>query len=402
MSKGFAMALAAALVFVPCMTVVCAAEEQSAEPKQDCCNKESDCQCTDCKCADGNTEDCTCTDCKCAGGECTDGKCCKGCENGQCDVTKCLSEGCKEAGCKCVGSKCAKGETLANCEESDCRGTAVGYAGCPNGDCQSGKCCEDCSEGQVTGFCWKNGALSDFGVSGRSYFGIPWSQPASTASDVLWQQVATELENSSRELPNDRIYVKLAANNESAPSRVATAYVLPNPVRAEATRPQSSIDAGNEGETQIQYSIQVIEDREGCLCEYEALRRGAPMMCAETKTLLPAIRALHKHELVRQLSWPKITCIDGQTAEARMASAESAERDGMRLEVSGQQMNDGLMVQLAVCSSDDERDLEVRTAMMVKEGQTIVLNANRGQNRQDGAQSEEPAVYIMVTPEVVR
>jgi hypothetical protein len=40
--------------------------------------------------------------------------------------------------------------------------------------------------------------------------------------------------------------------------------------------------------------------------------------------------------------------------------------------------------------------------MMVKEGQTIVLNANRGQNRQDGAKSEEPAVYIMVTPEVVR
>jgi hypothetical protein len=126
------------------------------------------------------------------------------------------------------------------------------------------------------------------------------------------------------------------------------------------------------------------------------------MMCAESKTLLPAMRALHKHELIRQLSSPKITCSAGQTAELEIASAESTERDGMRLEVSGQQMNDGLMVQLAMCSSDDQRNFEVRSAMMVEEGQTIVLNANRGPKRDDNSQSEEPAVYIVVTPEVIR
>jgi hypothetical protein len=410
MSKGFAMALVAALVLVPCAAVVCAAEQQSAEAKQECCNKEcsengSDCQCTDCKCADGNTEDCACTDCKCAGGECTDGKCAAGkcsknCEDGKCVVTKCSTEACKEAGCKCEGSKCAKGETLAICEESDCRGTAgvltENGKWCPNG-------CSDCSGDHISGYCWKSDGPSVIGSSGRSQLGIPWSQPSSAAADVLWQQIASELEgDSSSESPRDRILVKLTATTEPATGRVATAYALPYQAPVEATRSNASLDGENERDTQIQYSIQIVEDREGCLAEYEDLRRGAPMMCAESKTLLPAMRALHKHELIRQLSSPKITCNAGQTAELEIASAESIERDGMRLEVSGQQMNDGLMVQLAMCSSDDQRNFEVRSAMMIEEGQTIVLNANRGSKRENNSQAEEPAVYIVVTPEVVR
>jgi hypothetical protein len=222
-------------------------------------------------------------------------------------------------------------------------------------------------------------------------------------SDVLWQQIASDLEAaSSSESPRDRILVKLTANTEPTTGRVATAYVLPKPVRAEATRSNASIDAENERETQIQYIIQIVEDREGCLNEYEDLRRGVPMMCVESKTLLPAMRALHKHELIRQLSSPKITCTSGQTAELEIASAEAAERDGMRIEVSGQQMNDGLMIQLAMCSSDDERNFEVRSALMVEEGQTIVLNANRSPKREENSQAEEPAIYIVVTPEVVR
>ena len=131
----------------------------------------------------------------------------------------------------------------------------------------------------------------------------------------------------------DRICVKLAGEASAASRPIAAAYA------AEATVPQTGVVrpcqtvvpqpvvgrpyhkvATKDDVTQIQYSIQIIEDGRGCMGEYEAFRRGASMMFAESKTLLPAMRLLHKHQLIRQLSSRKVICTVGQTAELEIGS----------------------------------------------------------------------------------
>lgn len=526
MSKGFAMALAAALLIMPCIGVVCAADQPAAESKQDGCTernckdgdckgttcKDSDCQCDDCKCAGGDSTNCKCTDCKCAEGGDSNCKCtackCEKCENGECDLSNCSCNGCKEANCNCTGNACAADEACSDCDKSGCRGTAVAYAGGGKADCENGKCCRDgsceCSKTFALGYRWTSEEPSIFGVSGNSLFGSSAGVYTSAVSDAMWQQIAGDLaetkerghcfcldrptspqgavflilenpaggdfaiaadcdpdttvssvlhgaalphpvnfataeiavrraasllgnedvaieadesvlpvrwDNATGEptactdhalKPNDRICVKLAAAVAATPTAATAGYEAPTPTARPRSGARRQRGSDEENAAQIQYSIQIVEDRQGCLTEYETLRHGAPMMIAESKSLLPAMRMLHKHELIRQLSSPKVICTAGQTAELEIDSSETIERDGMRLEISGQEMGDGLMVQLAMHSGDEQRNFEVRSALLIEEGQTIVLNANRGAKRPEDAQAEEPAVYIVLTPEIVK
>jgi hypothetical protein len=207
-------------------------------------------------------------------------------------------------------------------------------------------------------------------------------------------------------LPNDRLCVKLAESATSTRSAVATSYAPEHAMTrcASGQCPQQA-GASEDGVAQIQYSIQIIEDCRGCMSEYEALRQGAPMMFAESKTLLPAIRVMPKNKLVRQVSSPKLTCPVGQTAQLEVGSETPVEEgtakwEGLRLEVGSERFDDGLKVGLVMHAAEDEQKCEVRTALVVDEGQTIVLNANAGPARHDA--KEKPAVYIVLTPEVVK
>jgi hypothetical protein len=219
---------------------------------------------------------------------------------------------------------------------------------------------------------------------------------------VLWGQAADEpIEGTNHTLqPNDRVCVRFKGTSESRPLAVAAAYSQAEPIVQRAI-PMPRVTMASKMPTQIQYNIQVVEDCEGCMSEYEALDRGAPMMFAESKTLLPAMRAMQKHELIRQLSAPKLICTAGQAAQMEVGSEATDKWEGLRLEVASEQVENGLKVELAMHSTQDDRNVKVATALIVEPGQTIVLNANAAPKAKGEKASAERAVYVVVTPEVV-
>jgi hypothetical protein len=156
--------------------------------------------------------------------------------------------------------------------------------------------------------------------------------------------------------------------------------------------------------TQVLYNIQIIQDREGCLSEYESFRDGDCIMFADSDTLLPALRIMQKHELVEGLSSPKLICTTGHRAQfevgREVAGDEKSAWEGVKLEVEAEQHENGLKVDLAVHTSHEERTCDVRTAVVVQCGKSVVLKSqgNAGGDA-DGAQ---PAIYVVVTPEVIR
>jgi hypothetical protein len=226
---------------------------------------------------------------------------------------------------------------------------------------------------------------------------------------VRWDQATgkpTKCTNHSLEA-GDRVCVKLPGACDAKSGAVVTAYAPEAPATLNNNVERwYQPEAKRERLSQVQYSIQIIEDSRGCMTEYEPLRRGVPMMCAESKTLLPAMRMLNKHRLVRQLSSPKLTCVAGQTAQLQIGSETPADGsrdwDGVRLAVASEQTEKGLMVELAMHASEDEREFERRMALVVEPGQTIVLNANAGPTASDAPKQAKPAVYIVVTPEIVK
>jgi hypothetical protein len=157
--------------------------------------------------------------------------------------------------------------------------------------------------------------------------------------------------------------------------------------------------------TQVLYNIQIIQDSEGCLSEYESFREVDCIMFADSRTLLPALRILQKHELVQGLSSPKLICTTGRRAQfevgREVAGEEKNSWEGVKLEVEAEQVASGLKVDLAVHTSQDEHTCNVRTAVVVEGGKSVVLKSHGAQCSGD-AQGAQPAIYVVVTPEVVK
>jgi hypothetical protein len=157
--------------------------------------------------------------------------------------------------------------------------------------------------------------------------------------------------------------------------------------------------------TQILYNIQIIQDSEGCLSEYESFREGDCIMFADSNTLLPALRILQKHELVQGLSSPKLICTTGRRAQFEVGREVAGEEknvwEGVKLEVEAEQVANGLKVDLAVHTSQDEHTCNVRTAVVVEGGKSVVLKSH-GTHCSGDAEGAEPAIYVVVTPEVIK
>jgi hypothetical protein len=298
----------------------------------------------------------------CAEGDCQ-------CKKESCDKTSCDADGsCTKAACSrpdCASGKCCKGKC----------GDATACNG--NANCASGKCCKGSA-------CYANECNDELNcltcdtltLTGPSVFSVPQPSPASGVSEELWQQIARELSGVSKPV-----------------RRVAFVTASPD----ETTTDDSNTE---NGPTQIVYNIQIVEDCQDCMSEYDELRRGATVMFAESKTLLPAMRMLHKYQAVRQLSSPKIICTCGQKAQLEIA--DTAEHKGVQLEVASEKIENGLNVQLAMHTKCETQSFEVKTSLLVEPGQTIVLNATPLPSKQNDAKpGETRAVYLMLTPVVV-
>ncbi|HJQ79941.1 MAG TPA: hypothetical protein VJ828_08305 [Lacipirellulaceae bacterium] len=157
--------------------------------------------------------------------------------------------------------------------------------------------------------------------------------------------------------------------------------------------------------TQVLYNIQIIEDSEGCLTEYESFRDGDCIMFADSDTLLPALRILQKHELVQGLSSPKLICTTGRRAQFNVGGevprGESTAWEGVKLELEAEQHENGLKVDLAVHTRHEDRTCDVRTAVVVECGKSVILKS-QGTPGAGDTECAQPAIYVVVTPEVIR
>jgi hypothetical protein len=91
--------------------------------------------------------------------------------------------------------------------------------------------------------------------------------------------------------------------------------------------------------------------------------------------------------------------MSGQTAQVQI---EGETGDGVRLEVASEEVGDGLKVQFAMHAKEQKQTYEVKTAVLVEPGQTIVLNASPLPAAQEEAQSQPRSLYVVITPEVVK
>ncbi len=406
MSKAFIMAVVAALLVVPTSAAVTRAEESKPESKQTACEQGKDCPSKKC-CKDGKCDLSKCEQGKCADGECTKSACsenkCKqaSCKKGECTACKC--DNCENASCD--KSNCA-------CEQSTTGVTAVVYTGCAKGDCatssdcKSKGCCKDgkcdktaCAETSCQQqLCYAEGnCASDCGVvyqessafrfAGHSL--LDGSVPSSLNFDVVGVfGFADEYQLISRNCDEDccnkkQLQVAFAAASEDNSKAMVTAY----------TEPECKACTKLDSAAKIMYSVRVIEDREGCLREFEAVRDGKPIMAAESKTLLPAMRVLEKNDLIRQISSPKVVCELGQPAQ--MVAWETSEGE-LWLKLTSHCVEDGLVVDMGLGGRESLSHVDVKVAS----GQSYVVNLNCNP-AEEGHEAISPAVYIVVTPEVI-
>lgn len=447
------VALATALVIAVNSAYIGAAEESQTETKKTCCANDKDSGCKECKCKSCSNENCDKENCSC-----------EGCKKAECPcsksaITACSEKGCKK-GCPCAGGQCKKGNLASSCsgdsccnKTGDCASQAVAFATADVWQlitrelAGSGAC--DCAEFGCTAestpshsvYLVLDEADSDYAFSAQC-------KPNATVGSVLRNAILPHpidfanaeicvqrfAQNAEGEilLKADEIVLPVSWDNSTGEPTMATNHALmandrlliepragkaPFDELAAATvreapgaaacnctgnRSKQSCACDNTAEpSQIQYSIQIIEDRSDCLGEFDSLRNGSLMMFAESKTLLAAMRMLHKHELVRQLSAPRIICTAGQTAEVEIDNKDFGNADGLRIAVASEKTDEGIKVELTMHSTEDSRQFEVRSALMVEEGQTIVLNTTRPSI--DGESTgNQPVVYVVLTPEIVK
>ncbi len=401
MSKWMLIAAMAALVIVPSLSGVCGAEE-APQAKQSACGKSTHCAGKSCKCV------------KCENGACDKENCdCAECETAGCECTLAAGSACDEADCRgagvslvaCSKKDCASGD----CSQGDCNKGDCASKDCCRGECASKKCCqEDCTAGSCgKGKCSKSvtvAAESDCGepgsqcqsnavltLGGPSWFTIATPSATSGLSNEVWQQISHEYRGS--EIPVLRRVAFLTGPIAEAECGIAEAPEV-------AASGQSA--EGESCDEQIEYRIQIVEDHEGCLGEYDDLRRGKPVMFAETKTLLPTMRVLEKHHLVRRLSSPTLISASGQTAQIEINGDGDRQR-GLRIEVASERAEGGLNVRLAMHAQEDDQRFEVKTALVVEPGHTIVLNASPLPRCQGSANNDEQCpVYVVLTPVIVK
>jgi hypothetical protein len=338
-----------------------------------------------------------CADGQCADGQCADGQCADGqCANGQCANGQCANGQCASAACDCSGQKQASVDAYITLPLPPAAPSPISIAAlpqpCPSAGCNHSACSGIASPTSAIGTtCTEQNTVI--------YSAMPLGVPSPFAKDPEFANpqrfvIAAQPHSFNIPLPQPPVPLAHPSSDVIMEHRLAYAPVTP---ASHAVEPAATA-------TQVLYNIQIIQDREGCLSEYESFRDGDCIMFADSETLLPALRILQKHELVQGLSSPKLICTTGHRAQfevgREVAGDEKSAWEGVKLEVEAEQHQNGLKVDLAVHTSHDERTCDVRTAVVVECGKSVVLKSQgtAGCN----AEGAQPAIYVIVTPEVIR
>ncbi len=169
-----------------------------------------------------------------------------------------------------------------------------------------------------------------------------------------------------------------------------------------ATELRSASAAPPKVSAQIEFEIDMIEDRANNLAEFDAKRGDACFAVFDSDTIRPALRILAKHELIKKLSSPKLTCLVGQTATLETIADDQGKSpaDSLKLHVFAGQFDGGLMVQLGLKTTRHEKHYDFDSSIPVKPGQSVLVRANVIGDWQSPVQDAGP-LYVVLTPSIV-
>ena len=397
MKTPFAFAILAAValcLFAIERTTASPPAAPPAVPCKECC--EGSC-CKEKAKAVAATAATPCASGQCASGECANGQCASGqCASGQCASGQCASGQCASGQCDCSGKKQAAVDSYFTLPLPPAAPSPISIAAfpqpCPSTNCDHSACSGIAAATAPGTTCTEQKTVI--------YSAMPLGVPSPFAKDADYANpnrivIAGQPYSFNIQLPQPPAPIAPPSYDVITEHRLAYAPVTP----ASHSAPQAITS------TQVLYNIQIIEDSEGCLTEYESFRDGDCIMFADSDTLLPALRILQKHELVQGLSSPKLICTTGRRAQFNVGGevprGESTAWEGVKLELEAEQHENGLKVDLAVHTRHEDRTCDVRTAVVVECGKSVILKA-QGTPGAGDTECAQPAIYVVVTPQVIR
>jgi protein involved in polysaccharide export with SLBB domain len=159
----------------------------------------------------------------------------------------------------------------------------------------------------------------------------------------------------------------------------------------------------------VEFTIAVIEDVSGSFAEFPKLREGL-IMVSDSGPTLAAVRIMENQKLVKRISAPQIRCVVGEQATFCLTSACECQKaagntESLSVQVKAQdagQSNDGshIFVETGVQATRGQQIRQVKLAYRIEEGQTAILKT--GHQPRPGSTDGERAVYVVVTPKVVK
>jgi hypothetical protein len=193
---------------------------------------------------------------------------------------------------------------------------------------------------------------------------------------------------------------------------IAALPPLPEPAEpSTATCASSNPDSWHGEGKNVEFTIAVIEDTSGSFDEFPKLRDGM-IMIGDSDATLAAVRIMQNQKLVKQIASPQIKCVVGEQATFCLASAcdcdcdcKATETESLSVQVKARdpgQTPDGkqMFIETGVQASCGRQIRQLQLAYRIEEGQTAILKTRH--EPRPGAIEEERAVYVVVTPKLVK
>ena len=176
-----------------------------------------------------------------------------------------------------------------------------------------------------------------------------------------------------------------------------------------STQAPCNVESWERDGKNVEFAIEVIEDVSGSFSEFPKLRDGL-IMVSDSDATLAAVRIMENQKLVKRISTPQIKCVVGEQATFCLASAcdcESAagETESLSVQVKAQdpiQSVNGsrVTIETGVQSTRGRQIRQLHLAYRIEEGQTAILKTRH--DPRPGSTDEEHAVYVVVTPKIVK
>ena len=183
----------------------------------------------------------------------------------------------------------------------------------------------------------------------------------------------------------------------------ASIQIIPDPY--ERPRRPSNLPEIDEEPQRIEFRIAFVEDRENALAEFDDVSSDPNQSCLKSQAILPALRVLEKHGVIKMLSVPRIVCRAGEEVkvETNIAAAnDSAEIDTLTFKVYGGRRDGALRLGFSVDSTlNGERQIGwMGTHFSYEPGETLIIKRHFDDSSK-AASRDAPPIYVVLTPRVV-